>query len=180
VKSDIYHCNSEAMRKPIDTYFPYVIRTYKALVSHWPEFSVEELAVKPFDGVQPFFLTPKLKLKSSNSVWFLKTPVGKNTLNKICKELIEGVGIKAKGRVFSNKTPRRIGISRMEAVYVPIEKGMYIMGHRYFYFCCIFDSLVCLFIICYWFLYVELCLFRDHKNYAKYNTLDSDIDQKAC
>jgi hypothetical protein len=76
-------------------YSPDVIRTYKALISHWLEFSVEELAVKPFDGVQPFFLTPKLKLKSSDSVWFLKTPVGKNTLNKICKELIEGAGIEA-------------------------------------------------------------------------------------
>jgi hypothetical protein len=24
------------------------------------------------------------------------------------------------------------------------------------------------------------CLFRDHKSYAKYSALDSDIDQKAC
>jgi hypothetical protein len=113
VKSDIYHCNSEAMRKPIDTYSPDVSRSYKALASHWPEFSVEELVVKPFDGVQPFFLTPKLKLKNSESVWFLKTLVGKNKLSKICKELIEGAGIEAKGRVLSNKIPRHIGISRM-------------------------------------------------------------------
>jgi hypothetical protein len=136
------------MRKPIDMYSPDVIRTYKALVSHWPEFPVEELAVKPFDGVQPFFLTPKLKLKSSDYVWFLKTPIGKNTLSKICKELIEGAGIEAKGCEFSNKTPRRIGISKMEVALVPVEKGMRITGHRYFYFSyCIFLSLVCLFII---------------------------------
>jgi hypothetical protein len=152
VKSDIYYCNSEAMQKPVDMYSPDVIRTYKAVVSHWPEFSAEELAVKPFNGIQPFFLTPKLKLKSSDSVWFLKTPVEKNTLSKICKELIEGAGIEAKGRMFSNKIPRRIGISRMEATHVPIEKGMRITGHRYFY------------------------LFRDHKSYAKYSALDSDID----
>ena len=130
VKSDIYHCNSESMRRPVDTYSRDVVSTYKTLVSHWPDFSVEELAGKPFDGVQPFFLTPKLKVKKSDSVWFLKMPVGKNTLSKICKELIEGAGIDAGGRVFSNKTPRRIGISRMEDAHVPVEKGMRITGHR--------------------------------------------------
>jgi hypothetical protein len=86
-------------------------------------------------------------------VWFLKTPVGKNTLSKISKELIEGAGIKAKGRVFSNKTPRLIGISRMEVAHVPVKKGMRIMGHKYFYFCFCFLGLVCLFFICYWFLF---------------------------
>jgi hypothetical protein len=131
VKSDIYHCNSEVMRKPVDTYSPDVVKTYKTLVSHWPEFSVEELSVKPYDGVQPFFLTPKLKVKKNDVVWFLKRPVGKNSLSKICKELIEGASIDARGRVFSNKIPRRIRISRMEDAHVLVKKGM--RRHMYFY-----------------------------------------------
>jgi hypothetical protein len=101
------------------------------LVSHWPEFSADDLNVKPFDGVQPFFLIPKHKVKMTNTVWFLKTPVGKNTLGRICKDLIDGTaGIEANGRVFSNKTPRRIGISQMEDAYIPVEKAMRITGHR--------------------------------------------------
>jgi hypothetical protein len=84
MKSDIYHCNSEAMRKSLNTYSLDIIKTYKTLVSHWPEFSMEDLAVKPFDGLQAFFLTSKLKLKKNDTVWFLKTLVGKNSLTKIC------------------------------------------------------------------------------------------------
>jgi hypothetical protein len=133
MKSDIFHCNSEAIRKHVDTYSKDVVNTYKTLVSHWPLFSAEDLAGKPYYGVQPFFLTPKLKLKKNDDVWFLKIPVGKTSLSKICKELIEGAGIDAKGRVFSNKTPRRIGISRMEDAHVPVEKGMHITGHKYIF-----------------------------------------------
>jgi hypothetical protein len=119
------------MRKPVDTYSPNVVNTYKVLVSHWPEFSADDLNVKPFNGVQPFFLTPKQKIKTIDTVWFLKTPIGKNTLGHICKDLIKGIaGIEANVRIFSNKTPRRIGISRIKDAYVPIEKGMRITGHR--------------------------------------------------
>jgi hypothetical protein len=32
------------------------------------EFSAEDLAGKPFDGVQPFFLTPKLEPKKNDNV----------------------------------------------------------------------------------------------------------------
>lgn len=64
--------------------------------------------------------------------------MGKNSLSIICKELIEGTGIKAKGRVFSNKTPRRIGISRMENAHVPVEKGMCITSHTYIIIFCSF------------------------------------------
>ena len=96
VKSDIYYYNSEAMRKPVDMYSLDVIRTYKVLVSHWLEFSIEELAMKPFNGIHHFFLTPKLKLKSSDSVWFLKTLVEKNTLSKICKNWLNARGSKQK------------------------------------------------------------------------------------
>ena len=62
-----------------------VLQTYKTLMAHWPVFNADELAVFP-NRVQPFFLTPvfltpKLKIKKNKDVWFLKTPVGKNTLS---------------------------------------------------------------------------------------------------
>jgi hypothetical protein len=82
-------------------------------------------------SVQPFFLTPKLKVKKNDDVWFLKTPVGKNTLGQTVRQIIlSTLGIDPKGRNFSNKTPRRIGISRMEEALVQVEKGMRITGHR--------------------------------------------------
>jgi hypothetical protein len=113
-----------------------------------------------------------LKIKNTDSVWFLKTPIGKNTLGQLRKELIEGFGINAKGRVFSNKISHKIGISRMEDALVPIKKGMRITRHRfasfiffYLIFCCIVHT------------YLLLCiLFRDAKTYAKYNAIDYEID----
>ena len=131
VKTDIYHCNSESMRKPVDCYSEDVLQTYKTLTAHWPMFNADELAVFP-NSVQPIFLTPKLKIKKNEDVWFLKTPVGKNTLSQTVKQIIlSTLGIDPKGRTFLNKTPRRIGISHMEDAQVPVEKGMRITGHRY-------------------------------------------------
>jgi hypothetical protein len=67
------------------------------------------------------------------------------------KTLVEGtVGIKLEGHTFTNKTPRRIGISRMEEGLVPVEKGMRITGHR------------------------------DSKSYAKYNAYLPESEQQAC
>jgi hypothetical protein len=72
--------------------------------------------------------------------------IGKNLLEKIVKMLVEGtLGINTEKRTFTNKTPRRIGITRMEEGMVPVEKGMRITGHRnmksYFkYIICILDS----------------------------------------
>ena len=130
VKTDIYHCNLESMRKPVDCYSADVLLTYKTLTAHWPVFNGDELTVFP-DSVQPFFLTPKSKLKRNEEVWFLKNPVGKNTLGQTVKNIILSTpGIDPKGRTFSNKTPHRIGISRMEEAQVLVEKGMRITGHR--------------------------------------------------
>jgi hypothetical protein len=130
IKSDIYHCNSESMRKPVDCYSFDVLNTYKTLTSHWPLFSPADLALFP-KSLQPFFLIPKSKTKKIDDVWFLKTPVGKNTLGQTVKQLILNTPeIKANGRVFSNKTPRQIAISRMEEALVPVEKKMRITSHR--------------------------------------------------
>jgi hypothetical protein len=93
-------------------------------------FSPADLALFP-KSLQPFFLIPKSKTKKIDDVWFLKTPVGKNTLGQTVKQLILNTPeIKANGRVFSNKTPRQIAISRMEEALVPVEKKMRITSHR--------------------------------------------------
>jgi hypothetical protein len=118
------------MRKPVDCYSEDVVNTYKTLTAHWPIFTLQELAIF-VDCVQPFFLTPKSRPKLTDEVWFLKTPVGKNTLGQTVKNIILATPeIKANGRIFSNKIPCRIGISRMEEAQVPIDKGMRITGHR--------------------------------------------------
>ena len=68
-------------------------------------FNLDELAMFP-DSVQPFFLISKLKVKKNDNVWFLKTPIGKNTLCQMVKQIIlSTLGIEAKGRNFSNKIP---------------------------------------------------------------------------
>jgi hypothetical protein len=107
------------MRPPVDCFSFDVVNTFKLLSSHWPIFSSEELQVLFKGSSQPFFLVPK-KVKVSDNVWFLKKPVGKNTLAGTMKMLIEAVGIDPKGRIITNKTMRRIGISRMEEAGVPV------------------------------------------------------------
>ena len=86
-KMDIIHCNVKNMPQPINCYCPDLLATYKALRSHWLRMSQKDLL--KFDGVQPVFLRPKMKLKKNNDVWFLKMAVGKNTLDIVVKLLIE-------------------------------------------------------------------------------------------
>jgi hypothetical protein len=75
------------MKKPLDYYSLYVIDTYITLTFHWPIFKPSNIAAF-LEGVQLFFLTPKLRTKKNNDVWFLKTPVGKNPLNQTVKQLM--------------------------------------------------------------------------------------------
>jgi hypothetical protein len=63
---------------------------------------------------------------------------------------VECVSIETKGRVITNKTMHKIGISRREEAGVPVEKGMRITGHR------------------------------DAKSYAKYRASYSEVDDKVC
>ena len=123
-------CNVENMRQPINCYCPDLVATYTALRSHWPSMSQKDLL--KFDGVQPVFLRPKMKLKKNDDVWFLKTAVGKNTLGTIIVKLLleETPGINVGDRVFTNKSARRLGVTRMEESLVPIEKSMRMTGHR--------------------------------------------------
>jgi hypothetical protein len=146
---DIYHCNVEAMQHPVDCYSFDVANTYKILSFHRPVFSDEELEVLFKGGQQPLFLVPK-NIKKGDDVWFLKKPVGKNSLGSTMKQVVECVSIETKGRVITNKTMHKIGISRREEAGVPVEKGMRITGH---------------------------C---DAKLYAKYRANDSEVDDKVC
>lgn len=71
-------------------------------------------------------------------------------LGRFVKTLIESCdSIVFYGRHFTNKTPTKIGISRMEEAAVLVEKGMKITGHR------------------------------DHKSYGCYNFVSKEIDQNV-
>jgi len=149
VKIDIHHCSARSLRKPIDCYQHDLINTFKEMMMHRPIFSHENLA--KFEGEpEPLFLQPKLKIKRKDNIWFLKKAVGKNTLAKVTLSLIEQTeGIIIGNRRFSNKSARRIGISRMEESLVHVEKGMMTTGHR------------------------------DHKSYQSYNALPRIKDNKV-
>lgn len=43
------------MRKPVDSYSPYIINMYKVLVSHWPVLSGSDLDVKLFERLAFLF-----------------------------------------------------------------------------------------------------------------------------
>jgi hypothetical protein len=97
------------------------------------------------------FFVLKPKFKKCEQVWFLKSHVGKNPLGRTVKTLVEGMlGINTKEHTLTNKTPKRIGITRMEEGMVPVEKCMMITGHR------------------------------DLKSCAKYKVCILDSEQRAC
>jgi hypothetical protein len=129
IKTDMYHCNAEAMRPPVDCYSKDVVNTFKILLSHWPVFSSEELEVLFKGSQQPLFLVPK-KVKTGDDVWFMKKPMGINTLTGTMKMLVESVGIDPKGRNITKKPMQQISIFRMEESKVPVKKGMRITSHH--------------------------------------------------
>jgi hypothetical protein len=42
MKSNIFHYNLEAMRKPMDTYTLNFVNTYKILVLYWPQSTLDD------------------------------------------------------------------------------------------------------------------------------------------
>jgi hypothetical protein len=63
--------------------------------------------------VQSIFLVSKLKFKNCDQVWFLKSHVGEDPLERTVKMLVEStLRINTKGLTFINKTLRHIGITR--------------------------------------------------------------------
>jgi hypothetical protein len=93
----------------------------------------------------------KLKFKNCDQVWFLKSHVGEDPLERTVKMLVEStLRINTKGLTFINKTLRHIGITRMEEGMVSVEKGMRITRHM------------------------------DMKSYAKFNAFILDLKQHTC
>lgn len=133
VRLNIFFCNQDSLWKHVNCYSGDVILTYKCLVSHWPSFLAVDI-VEVFSHAQPMFLTLKAKLKNSSSMWFLKMPLDKSTFCQTVKTLVESTfGIMLRGQTFTNKTLRRIGITRMKEGLILVKKGMRIMDHRALY-----------------------------------------------
>jgi len=100
-----------------------VIKMSKVIILHWYAFDDAPL-------LHPFFLTPKVKcFKIIEHIWFTKKLVGRNTLGKLCKKLIDDIPT-LKGKWITNKIGRGIVISRMSKSLVLVEYGMKILSCR--------------------------------------------------
>ena len=86
---DIEHCSKNSIRHSIDCSDSDVVATWKRMSGHWPKFSKEDLIVRFEGNPHPVFLMSKSNCKFQDAVWFQKRPVGKNTLGKSVKTLIE-------------------------------------------------------------------------------------------
>lgn len=169
-KMDIEHCSKHSIRHSIDCSDPDVVDSFKRLSARWPKFKKKELEDRFEGNPHPVFLMAKSNFNPEDEVWFQKRAVGKNTLGKAVRNLIEGTpgeciiscleffllvfnlccshyvlvyycrilltiyfdfaGIVIGDRKFTNKTPRRMGISRMAEAQIPTDKGMLVTGHR--------------------------------------------------
>ena len=91
-------------------------------------FQFIESDLQAFGGMPPpLFLRPKLKVKKSDNVWYLKSAVGRNTLEGVTKLMAESANIEKK---VTNKTGRHIGTTRMEQALVPVNLACERIGHR--------------------------------------------------
>ena len=96
------------------------------MMQHWPQFTDSDL--KAFGGMPPpLFLRLKLKVKKSDNVWYLKTPMGRNNLEGVTKLMAQSANI---DKNVSNKTGRHIGTTRMEQALVPVNVACERTGHR--------------------------------------------------
>ena len=75
----------------------------------------------------PLLLRPKLKVKKTDNVWFLKTAVGRNTLEGVTKLMAQSANI---AKIVTNKIGRHIGTTRMEQALVPVNVACKRTGHR--------------------------------------------------
>lgn len=88
-KMDIEHCSKHSIRHSIDCSDQDVVQTFKLMSEHWPSFSPEELADRFQGNPHPVFLRAKSGFKIKDRVWFQKRAVGKNSLGKAVRTLIE-------------------------------------------------------------------------------------------
>ncbi|KAL2635424.1 hypothetical protein R1flu_006903 [Riccia fluitans] len=80
-------------------------------------------------GPHPLFLIPKPAFRSTDAVWFSKSPVDVNTLMEYTKDMVSdlsGTNMKA----ITNKSGRGVGITRMVEAGVPTALAMTHTGHR--------------------------------------------------
>jgi hypothetical protein len=93
----------------------------------------DDFASSSIDDVplnHPFFLMPKIKgFNVTKHVWFMKTPMGRNTFGKLSKQLIDYIPT-LKGKQITNKTWEGIAISRTVEALVLVEYGMKISSHH--------------------------------------------------
>ncbi|KAL3685410.1 hypothetical protein R1sor_003432 [Riccia sorocarpa] len=122
-KVDVARCGADNLRRPVDCQAPQVIDCFVQLSNVRPKWHTDE------PPPHPLFLTPKQRRKSTDLVWYLKSPVGVNTLSSYMKEMVEDLP-DISHKAITNKSGRGVGISRMVQSGVPTALGMLQTGHR--------------------------------------------------
>ena len=71
------------------------------------------------------YLTPRRKIVDEE--WYMTTPMGKNTLGKICKDMFQKAGISGR---FTNHSARRTAVSTLLGKNVHETKVQQLSGHK--------------------------------------------------
>ena len=77
------------MRHSIDCADLDVVDTYKRMSARWQQFSKKELDARYDGNPHPVFLMAKSNFNVQDKVWYQKRAVGKNTLGRAMRTLIE-------------------------------------------------------------------------------------------
>jgi hypothetical protein len=75
-------------------------------------------------------LTPIKEFRDRNKVWYMRGPVGRNSLQVYTRLITEDVP-SLKGRKITNKTGRGTGMTQLNEALVLVNKAMETTGHPF-------------------------------------------------
>ena len=98
------------------------IKFYKAFESHRPA------EMKKPDS--PFYLAVRHHRKPTDTIWYMKSPLGKNEIGKFMVKAAEKAGLGSSGKKLTNHSVRKTCISRLLDANVPETFVAQLSGHK--------------------------------------------------
>ena len=95
------------------------VRYYKKFRSHRP--------AEMNNADSPFYLAINYRRRADNSIWYLKTPLGKNEIGKFMKVAAQTAGLQGN---ITNQSVRKTCISRLMDAEVPVNYVAQLSGHK--------------------------------------------------
>ena len=78
----------------------------------------------------PFYLGINRKISTKNENWYLKSPMGKNTISGFMKKIIKDTPLETSGKRLSNHSMRKFTVKKLKASNFSEESIVKVTGHK--------------------------------------------------